>query len=251
MSSLKSFIIVFISVLFSVSTGITGQPLITDDTGTEGKNGIMFEFATQLGYCKEDNLSYRQAEVPLAITYGLADRLDVVMGIPYYKSWFTNNSIAQGLLDTFFEFKWQFFNQKKASFALKPGFTLPTGNNEHNFGTGKVTYSLVLVGTHSFGDLSLHYNLGYVRNANVYQERLNLWQISVASELELSQKFTAVMDMGFERNSTRHSTRPPGFLLAGLIYSLTDEILLDVGVKTCLNDEDIDRSVLTGISLSI
>jgi hypothetical protein len=251
MPLLKTFTSFFIIIFFALFTGYAGQPLITDDTGTEGTNGLLFEFETQIGYQKEDDFACHFAEIPLTLTYGIADKLDAVLQIPYFRLWTADESNVHGLLDIFFELKWQFYNMHNTSFAIKPGLTIPTGNNRDNLGAGKATFGIVFVGTHSFENLSVYYNLGYLRNENMYRERIHLWQISLASEFALSKKLTVVADLGLERNSSFYSRKPPGFLLTGFTYTITDGFMLDAGFKTCLNQEATEYSILTGITVGI
>lgn len=95
---------------------------------------------------------------------------------------------------------------------------------------------------------SFHLNVGYNRNENRLGERTDLWHASMASEWEIIEDFKLVANVGAERNPERTSTIPPAFILGGLIYSLTESLDLDVGVKGGLTRTESDYSILAGLA---
>ena len=58
-------------------------PLITDDTGTQGKGKFQLELAGEYGHDKEESVTNKNSDFSAALTYGVADSLDIVLSIPY------------------------------------------------------------------------------------------------------------------------------------------------------------------------
>jgi hypothetical protein len=81
-------------------------------------------------------------EMGLITSVGLTDGMDLVFGVPY--QWLkveedaTTTQRENGLSDVSLEVKWRFFEKDGWGLALKPGITLPAGNEGKGFGAGKV-----------------------------------------------------------------------------------------------------------------
>jgi hypothetical protein len=57
-----------------------------------------------------------------------------------------------------------------------------------------------------------------------------------------------VADIGAERNPDVASDTPPAFILSGLIYSLSESVDVDAGIKWGLNSPELDISFLAGLT---
>ena len=245
----------FLLPLFSTSI-FAAHPLITDDTGTQGKGRFQLEVNSEVNYDKESEAGVKTkttgGEVATILSYGITENVDAVLGIPY--QWFKVKedgeiiSREKGLLDISLELKWRFFEKDGWSFALKPGATFPTGKEEKDLGTGKLTYSMFLITTKEIEPWAFHFNLGYMRNENNLDERKDIWHISLASEVKLIKDLRLVTNIGMERNPDRASHKHPAFILGGFIYSITEKVDIDVGIKGGLNKPEADWRILTGIA---
>jgi hypothetical protein len=260
-NSLRFLLILIFSLVSFHFTQITdsyaAHPLITDDTGTQGKGKVQIEINSVFSRDKEKEsgvtIKERGGELATIISYGITDNADIVLGIPY--QWFRikENDLTvekeDGLSDISLELKWRFFEKDRLSLALKPGITLPTGYEDKGLGIGRVTYSLFFITTKEIEPWAFHINLGYIRNENKVDERKDLWHISLASELEVTKDLKAVANIGIERNPEKTSNTHPAFILGGLIYSLIENIDIDFGIKGGLNKPEKDLTFLVGISL--
>jgi hypothetical protein len=260
---IRKFLVALSVVLFSAVISFAAHPLITDDTGTQGKGKFQIEVNSEFAYDKKrifdedagEHVTEKTTGGKLAtiLSYGITDNLDIVLGIPYQWSKVKKNGTVEsepdGISDISLEAKWRFFEKDGLSFALKPGITLPTGDEDKGLGTGKVTYSLFFITTKEIEPWAFHLNLGYVRNENKIDERKDIWHASLASELEVIKDLKVVANIGVERNPERGSNTHPAFILGGLIYSLTENIDIDIGVKGGLNKAENDLTLLAGIAL--
>lgn len=62
------------------------------------------------------------------------------------------------------------------------------------------------------------------------------------------ENLKAVGNIGIERNPDKGSKTDPAFILAGLIYSLSKDLDIDVGVKAGLNEAESDYTILAGLT---
>lgn len=143
----------------------------------------------------------------------------------------------------------RFYEQEGLSFALRPGITLPTGNDDKGLGSGKPTYSLFFIATKELKPFLVHLNFGYIRNENKLDERVDIWHASLAGEFEATESLRIVLNVGQEKNPDRIADKDPAFILAGMIYSVTKYFDVDFGLKRALNNAEPDYTILGGITL--
>lgn len=246
--------------LFTVS--YAAHPLITDDTGTQGKGKFALEINSEFSSDKEteDEITTKETggEVASIVSYGLTDTTDVVLGLPY--QWVKmqedeDTAVDEdGISDMSLEIKWRFYEKDGLSIALKPGITLPTGDEDKGLGNGKASYSLMLITTEEIGAWAFHLNLGYMHNEYKLQEdedanRKDLWHASLASTAEVVKDLQAVVNIGAEKNPDKESNTHPAFVLGGLIYSVTENFDIDFGIKGGLNRPETDLTLLAGMAI--
>ncbi|MFA5353919.1 MAG: transporter [Thermodesulfovibrionales bacterium] len=237
-------------------TAFAAHPLITDDTGTQGKENFQLELNGEFSWDKEHEtgltVKERVGEFAAALSYGISDSADLVLGIPY--QWFETkeNGVLTGdetgLSDLSLELKWRFLEQDGLSLALKPGLTIPTGDADRGFGTGKATCSLFFIATKEAGPWAFHFNLGYGRNENKVGEKEDIWHASLAGEIEAAKDLKLVGNLGVETNPDEGSDSVPAFAIAGLIYSLSENLDLDLGLKCGITKPETDITLLYGLA---
>jgi hypothetical protein len=253
------------SALMLCSTPLfAAMPLVTDDTGTQGKGHSQIEIGVESASDKEPEAGVSckttGGAVSATLTYGLTDKIDLIAGMPW--EWYTEKEEGvkvadeNGLGDLALQIKWRFYEMPDTGFsvALKPGITLPTGDESKGLGTGKVSTSVTLIATREAMLATFHFNLGYSHNEYKLDElsessRKNIWRASMATELNVTDKITAVGDIGIETNSDKESDTDPAYILGGLVYSVNDNTDLDIGIKRSLNDAEIDTTLLAGATM--
>lgn len=244
-------------VVLWYGSAFAAHPLITDDTGTQGKKKFQLEVNSEFNYDKEteEGVTTKETggEVATALSYGITDNIDVVLGTPYQWSKVKEDgevtSKENGISDMSLELKWRFYEKDGLSLALKPGMTLPTGDDEKGLGAGRATYGLYFITTKEIEPWTFHLNLGYVRNENKSDERKDIWHASLAGEVEVVKNLKVVANIGAERNPDETSSTHPAFILGGLIYSVSENFDIDFGVKGGLNKPETDYAILAGIAL--
>jgi len=113
------------------------------------------------------------------------------------------------------ETKWRLFEKDKFSVALKPGISIPTGNDEKGLGAGLLGGHLFLIASQELGSWAFHGNLGYIRNENKVDERKDIWHASFAATWEVIKNLKLVADIGIERNPDEDAKNDPAFIIGG------------------------------------
>lgn len=226
-------------------------PLITDDTGTQGKGKFQVEILGEYGHDKEESVTNENADLAVTLTYGISAPVDLILSVPY-QSWRTGDSDSEirgnGLCDPAIETKWRFYESGGLSFALKPGFTIPLGDEEKDLGNGKLDYYLFFIASSESGPLALHVNLAYIRNNNMENERRAILHASLAPTVDIGKNVKLVGDIGVETNPDRSSSDPPAYVLGGVIYSPGESFDIGVGLKGGLTGPEPDLAVRGGVT---
>jgi len=250
-------VLFFAAVLIIPAASQAAHPLITDDTGTQGKGNFQLELNGQYDSDKEyvDGAAVKNTGGKLAATlsYGIAENVDLVLNLPYQWGKTEENeataSDEKGISDTVLEAKWRFLEKDGFSLALKPGIRFPTGNDEKGLGAGKVGGHIFLIGSKELGIWAFHANLGYIRNENKADEQKDIWHASLAATCQIIKSLKLTANIGIERDPDDNAKNNPAFLISGLIYSVTEKIDLDCGVKYGLTSSETDYSLLAGITI--
>lgn len=249
-------VVMAFSMLLGTAPAFGGHPLITDDTGTQGKGKTQIELTGQYDHDDEKGVKSENWEAKAALSYGLFDSLDLVFEAPY--SW-TSTKDAEGTIrndgpaDLSVAVKWRFFEREGLSFALKPSVTLPTGDEDKGLGSGRSSYGITTIATYSKDPWAFHLNLGIAHNdyklqADEDANRRDIWNASFATEFQVAKGVRLVANVGTERNSDVESDTHPAFALGGIIFSLSESIDIDAGIKWGLNGPEPDISLLAGLA---
>jgi hypothetical protein len=246
----------FIALFLIACPSWAAHPLITDDTGTQGKGKFQLELNGQYDWDKGDSedgsVKTTGGQVAATLSYGLAENVDLVLSLPYLWGKAEVNEITlsdeKGIGDAVIEVKWRLFEKDGFSLAIKPGISMPTGNDEKGLGAGLLGGHIFLIGSKELGSWAFHANLGYIRNENKADERKDIWHASVAATWEVVKYLKLAANVGIERNPDGDANNDPAFLIGGIIYSITENFDVDLGVKCGLTDSETDISALAGVT---
>ncbi len=236
-------------VLLWAGAAFAAHPLITDDAGTQGRGKAQLEINGEYGQDRAAGVTVRSNQIAASLSYGISAPLDVIIGVPYQRVRTTGNgegTSESGVSDASLELKWRFYDRDGLSFALKPGISLPAGDNEKGLGAGRTTYHFFCVASKELKSWAFHLNFGLLRNENKNEERKNLLHTSLAATVEVIKDLKIVGNIGLERNTDRNENIDPAFILGGLIYSLSESFDIDFGIRGGLNKPETDFSILAG-----
>ncbi|MBP8646258.1 MAG: transporter [Syntrophobacteraceae bacterium] len=238
-------------MLFSGSV-YAARPLITDDTGTQGKGKFQLELGYEFDHDDSGGVEEDIHNATSVLTYGVTDTVDVVVGLPYQfisTKERRDTRREDGISDMTLELKWRFFEWKGLSLAAKPGLSIPTGDDDKGLGAGRAGGSFYFIASQELEPWAFHFNAGYERNENSVNEETDLWHVSLATEVQVSKWLKLVADVGAEKNTDKEDNTPAAFLLGGVILPLTENLDLDFGIKGGLTDPETDYAFLGGVTI--
>ncbi|MBU2028031.1 MAG: transporter, partial [Proteobacteria bacterium] len=188
------------------------------------------------------------------LSYGFIENADLVLSLPYQWGKVKEDGITlydeKGVSDMTLEVKWRFFEKDGLSLALKPGVRIPTGNEGKGLGAGRTGVHAFIIGSKEVEPWAFHVNVGYIGNENKADEEKNIWHASFATTYEVIKNLKVVGNVGIERNPDKAADKDPAFLIGGVIYSLSESLNIDVGVKYGLTAAETDWSLMAGMAFS-
>lgn len=253
--------LIVILLLAGTGRAMAAQPLVTDDTGTQGGGNSSLEISAAVSRDTENlgGIVTREngGELALTLSTGLAESVDLVVGLPWVWSRLHENgalgSDNQGSGDLSLELKWRFYENGQLSMALKPAVTLPTGNYHRGLGNGKPSYGLTLIASRQLAPFTLHANAAYTHHefrldVDKQSNRQDIWHASVAGEAEVAKRVRLVADVGFESNGYRGAHTWPAYILGGIVWGVAENLDLDLGIKHGLNGPEADMTYCAGVA---
>jgi hypothetical protein len=249
---------------------LAAHPYVTDDTGTQGAGRWQLELLAERGRnartADPGAVALRQVRTVTAfnpvLTYGVTDALDVAFGLHRLRQRTAEDGApvqsAAGAGDSTLELKWRFFEREGLSLALKPGISLPTGDENRGLGTGRASWVANLILTSEAKPWTFLANVAYSRaryklatDSEANRERL--WRVSAGAAYALRENLRLVGEAGARSNGAKDDPFLPGragrFAMLGLIWSLAEGADLDLGVRKRLNDAEFDTAILVGATL--
>lgn len=194
------------------------QPLITDDTRTQGPRGWRLE----LQVTDADLASGADSEYFRGIlSYGLGETADLQAGALWYRSG------QDGVSDTAVALKWRFYERGALSFALKPALSLPTGDEQDGRGTGEANLGLRGIVSWTPGAISAHAHAGYRSNENKLGQRESLNEYAGAVGYQI-ERVRFVGELTSETNPVHGGSRIR-YSTLGVIWLASRNLDLDAG----------------------
>jgi len=231
------------------------QPLITDDTGTQGAGGNQLESGYIRFVEKEPGSRTAVTALPLVYTRGLNNVIDVYVGGAYTRFSPQAPEVPQnGAGNTVAGLKWRFFEHEanKVSLAVKSEIRFPVSERaeDRGLGSGKTNAGAALLLTRETGFGAIHANLAYSSqrftlpvNQDIHRD--GLWRLSVAPVIDLTERWRIVFDAGLVTNPHRAEKSRMGYVEAGAIYAPTKDIDLAAGIIRDLDHRGHDVYVFT------
>ncbi len=209
------------------------QPLVTDDTGTQGAGGNQVELSITQNRNTDTAASTttRTRTIPFVFTRGFTDALDVYAGASHARS-----KDAVGVIDNtdpnlVLGAKWRFFEQENGwSLGFKPELQASTPS-------ARASWSSLLIASRdtSFGEF--HANLFYARvNYKTGTDRRDQWRLSVAPVFQINDQFKAALDLGYTTNPTAGERSAMSYALLGAVYSPNDNLDIAFGWQKNLDE---------------
>jgi hypothetical protein len=218
------------------------HPLLTEDTGTQGKGGWQLEVNGERQKDPQPDLDVpplRAIQSGTTLSYGLTETIDVKVDVPYLRH--------EGILDVAVGFKWRFYEKDELSFGVQAGLLLPTGDEQKGLGTGKTNAGVLGIASWQGERWEFHSSFGARSNENVIEQRDWLGHFSAAAGYRLFKPLRLLVDFSWDSNPEVESG---AFFntVVGFIWSVTKDFDLDGGYRRG-NDPAIRDAWLFGLTL--
>jgi hypothetical protein len=243
------------------------QPLITDDTGTQGAGGNQLEVSFNRERTRTDGEDGERGEtervrsIPVVYTYGVTETLDVYAGVEHARIRFRGpegNDRASGFANTVIGAKWRFFENEASgtSLAIKPEVALPVSSQreEDGLGTGRTSGSLTFILSQDLPFGSVHFNAGVGRDRFRHSEdnpsAASIRHFSVAPVWDISEQWKLALDVGIDRERSDGHTVRSKYGEIGAIYAPSENLEFAFGIIRASDDEH-PKSKTHGLTLGL
>jgi hypothetical protein len=238
-------------------------PFLTDDSGTQGKNGNQLElnyvFVKERGLGIAEDGTYIPENIgvsnafPITYTRGLTDDLDVFVGM------IRQTSPTNGWMNSGIGFKWRFAGDPDEgwSFAVKPVLLTPVTKNMEasGLGNGKTNGSISLISSYIQPKYEVHLNARYTSNLSYggidEQQAQHLWGASVSPIWIINEKWKLGIDTGLDTNPNTTSNLV-AYAQVGAVYAPVKNVQLGLGLigNRALGSpsREYNWSIMTGIA---
>jgi len=204
------------------------QPLLTDDSGTQGAGGNQLELVVESSRVAQAGISSLTRMLPVTFTRGLSDTLDVFASVSHISiSSGIPAADARGSGNPVLGLKWRFLESdaSKISIAVKPQLLLPTNsaNETSGLGSGRTSFGIAAILTRETSFGAVHANL-FTSSTRYRDPKTNpdagLVQMSVASVWYLGEAWKLTLDAGARMLRTRGAQARGDYVQIGAVYSL-------------------------------
>lgn len=223
-------------LILSASSALAYQPLVTEDTGTQGAAGNnQLELSWLYSHNSSTGITTKSHGLPLVYTRGITDAFDLYAGASHTYSQdstgLKDSSDGNGLIGA----KWRYYEAAGTSFGVKAEVQLPTN-------TTKTSYATTLIVTHETGFGAIQGNLAYaqVNPKGMSSDRKDQWRISTAPVWQASEQIKVALDLGWITNPDSSKRSTMGYALLGGVYSPNPDLDLSLGFQKVLDNPHSD-----------
>lgn len=208
------------------------QPLLTDDTGTQGAGGNQLELSYNEDQATQAGATVRTRSVPVVYTRGLSDAFDAFI-----------QANEGGSGNPSFGFKWRFHESEKSgtSLALKPEMRISINSRgEPSRAQERTTVGLTAILTQELSFGAVHANL-FANRDRFRDQRLfpdiHRTRLSVAPVWDVAEKWKLAVDLGREHSTSAGTTTRADIAEIGAIHSPSKDLDIAAGLVHRLTDD--------------
>ncbi len=215
------------------------QPLITDDTGTQGHGENQLEISFADERTDQSGIVSSARVLPLTYTRGLSDTLDISFGLnhTHLNSNDPSTNFVSGNGNPSLGLKWRFYENEtsKTSLALKAELGLPIQSEQEALGLGsaRTSYALTAILMQETGFGAILANLAATQTR--YQDQLanpdvKLFRVSIAPVWQVNEQWKLALDLGSQTEIAAAKRTHQEFLEIGVVYAPDKDIDCALGL---------------------
>jgi hypothetical protein len=231
------------------------QPLITDDTGTQGTGGNQIELAFSDDRTDQDGVVNNVRVLPLTFTRGLTETLDLSLSANHTRlsSSVPGTAVDSGSGNPSVGLKWRFYEDEasKTSLALKAELGLPISQEQEwlGLGSGRGSYAVtgILMQETSFGAILLNLAGTQVRYSDSgANPDVSLLRASVAPVWQINDEWKLALDIGSITETAADQKKHTTFIEIGAVYSPGKDIDIAFGFISRKDESSASNTGITG-----
>ncbi len=222
---IRSVALGFLAVLSLAPAAWAAQPLITDDTGTQGRGGQQLEWAHGSQRVLQGLNRSRSLTGAWTYTLGASEQADVFATASFVGLRPPSGPSTSGWSHLTLGAKWRLWEleSSQTSLAIKPELLLPVSaaREARELGVGRSSYALTLIATQelSFGAVHLNVQSGRDRFRDAQDNERSL-RYSAAALWDVASGWRLAFDLGQQTVRTAQGVEVRGrFVEIGTIYS--------------------------------
>lgn len=252
MSATKIYLLIGLFIELSTSISFAFRPFRTEDAGI---SPIGF-FAVELGNEFRKNDDGKDNVTTFALTYGLLYWIETEIDFALLTLRPDSGKNEFGFGDTVILSKFKILGEKGVLYdndlfpemVIRPSVLIPTGDEDKGLGSGNIQLGLLLVLEKNFWKVGGRANIGYfASNDPTFDENFeDRFFYGVQVDFPL---FIERLRLGTELTGQfGENVGAPLFSLTGLIFEITENIVLDAGVEFGLKDAGSAVTAIVGIT---
>ena len=235
--------------MLRAAPGHAAHPLVTEDTGTQGRGGFELELGTSLVHQGDASIF----ELDPQLSYGAADALDLIVRPALLA---LRGEAAQdaarhfGAGATALDFKWRFLEHGAWSVGTRAGLDLPALS--HDLGPRRTGAHALLAVTYD-APLWVSGNVAYTHRPAVAdgepQVRHDVWRVSLALAHAPTERVRLVADVAAAEADDPRVGGLPAVAVLGAIFKLAEGLDADIGYQARLSRNAAPAAWLAGLTL--
>jgi hypothetical protein len=235
------------------------QPLITDDTSTQGSGGNQLEVSLNQSRITTRGVSDRSGSLAAVYTRGVAETVDLYAGGLYVHLHPDGGQHeARGAGNPTLGGKWRFLDTtaEGTSAAAKLEFLMPVSNSAETAGLGSASMggnlTFILSQDLPFGAIHVNASAGRLRyRASGNNPDSTPMRLSAAPVWQLTPQWRLALDLGAQWVRSSEQRVRTGFVELGAIWSPNDDLDLALGViQTADNQNPRTRALAATAGLT-
>ncbi len=244
-----------LALSMSAASSWAFQPLMTDDTGTQGLGANQLEVSFSDDRVEQAGVAYSSRVLPLTYTRGLSETLDISLAVnhTHLNSDALGTDFVSGNGNPSVGLKWRFYENEtsKTSLALKAELGLAVSREQEALGLGNgrgyYTLTAILMQETSFGALLVNLASGQVRYSDtVANPDVTLLRVSLAPVWQVNEQWKLALDMGSARESAAGKQSYRRFIEIGAVYSPGKDLDIALGFISRQDDNSSSNKGITG-----
>lgn len=243
-------VLAFLALFANPLTSFAYRPFTTEDAGVAGKGVAQLEASWDYAHWESGDADHTFLLVPI---YGVTERLEMSLELPYIIHKPAEESSIQGLGDINVVGKYQLFEGTDVwpMFAIKGAIKTSSGSSTKGLGTGDLDYSLVAVASKELGPFTFHTMFGYTFVGDNGESNVqDVYVYGFAVDYALTEAFHLVSEVTGNRNSDTEAADDPVSSLIGATYKISEKVTVDGGMRFGCNDAAPDWNSTVGVTIT-